>query len=136
MRGGLGKCIWPLEIDYSKQTLYWVNTCVDVLRSLQISDAVQSADRVEIESSFEGTSSMTLFENVLYWNEDNVVKATNKSVEMGEIVQLYQVSSLGPAVTAVELVHPGKQPQGTGLEFKIEFCIMYSSLTTAQDQQL
>ena len=110
VRGGLGKCIWPLEIDYSKQTLYWVNTCVRVLRSLQISDSVQSADRVDIESSFDQTNSITLFENVLYWNEDKIIKATNMSNESGEIVQIYQASqSVDLPVAAVELVHTGKQ---------------------------
>ena len=123
VRGNLGKCIWPLEIDYSQQTLYWVNTCVRVLRSLRITDSEQSADRVMIDSTFSGTSSITLFENVLYWNEDKIVKATNKSTEPREIVQIYQGNPSLSSPVAVELVHPGNQPQGT-------VCIMYSSLTT------
>ena len=112
VRSGLGRCIWPLEIDYSKQTLYWVNTCVNVLRSLQITDSEQSADRVKIDSRFADTNSMTLFENVLYWNEDKTVKATNKSIELGEIVQIYQASLSIQFPVTVELVHPGNQPQG------------------------
>jgi hypothetical protein len=112
VRDGLGRCIWPLEIDYSRQTLYWVNTCVNVLRSLQISDSEQSPDRVEINSPFEGTNSMTLFENVLYWNEDKTIKATNKSIELGEVIQIYQGNPALSVPAALELVHPGKQPQG------------------------
>ena len=108
----LRKCIWPLEIDYSKQTLYWVNTCVNELLSIQISDSEQSPETVEINSRFEGTNSMTLFDNILYWNEDKIVKATNKSIELGEIVQLYQASEGVQFSIAMELVHPGKQPQG------------------------
>ncbi len=112
VRDGLGKCIWPLEIDYSRQTLYWVNTCVNVLRSLQISDSEQSPDRVEIDSLFEGTNSMTLFENVLYWNEDKTIKATNKSIELGKVVQIYKSNSPLGSPVAMELVHPDNQPQG------------------------
>lgn len=55
---------------------------------------------------------MTLFENVLYWNEDKIVKATNKSIELGEIVQIYQGRQSLEFPVAVELVHPGNQPQG------------------------
>lgn len=112
VRGDLGKCIWPLEIDYSKQIVYWVNTCVNVLRSLQISNSEQSADRVEIGSSFSGTSSITLFEDVMYWNEGKVVKATNKSIERGEIIQIYQDSSSLTYPVSMELIHPRNQPQG------------------------
>ena len=112
VRGGLGRCIWPVEIDYSKQTLYWVNTCLNDLLSIQITDSEQSADTVAIGSPFEATNSMTLFDNVLYWNEDKIVKATNKSIELGEVIQLYQASAGIQFPIAMELVHPGKQPQG------------------------
>lgn len=108
----LRKCIWPLEIDYSKQTLYWVNTCVDELLSIQITDSEQSPETVAIDSLFDGTNSMTLFDNILYWNEDKIVKATNKSIELGEVVQLYQASEGLQFSIAMELVHPDKQPQG------------------------
>ena len=121
VRGNLGKCVWPLEIDYSQQTVYWVNTCENTVRSLQIGDGnseLQSADRVTIDSSFMGTTSMTLFESVLYWNEAGTVKGTNKSINLGDIVQIYQASeSLSIVSVAVELVHAGKQPQGIKLNF-------------------
>lgn len=113
VRDNLGKCTWPLEIDYSMQTLYWVNTCQNNLQSLQITDSELSVDTVAIQSSFSGTVSMTLFENVVYWNEDMTVQATNKSIESGEIVQIYRGSASLPYPVVMELVHPGKQPQGS-----------------------
>lgn len=90
------------------QTLYWVDTCRNALRSLQITDSDLSVDTVTVQSSFSGTNSMTLFENILYWNEQTTIKATNKSIELGEVVQIF--TNALPVV--VELVHPGKQPQG------------------------
>lgn len=110
VRSNLGRCTWPLELDYSMQTLYWVDTCRNALRSLQITDSEQSVDTVAVQSSFSNTNSMTLFENILYWNEQTTIKATNKSIELGEVVQIF-TDSLALNAVVVELVHPGKQPQ-------------------------
>ena len=114
IREDLGSCIWPMEIDYAEQSMYWVNTCTSNLRSLKFgSDTDQSEDRVEIDSTFRSTTSMTLFKDILYWNEGGVLKATNKSIELGEVIDIYEIPAESIAFSiAVEVVHPNKQPTG------------------------
>ena len=111
---GLSACIWPIEIDYAEQSVYWANTCENTLRSLVIGESDQPGTRVRIDSPFTQMTSMTLFEDILLWNEGKTIKATNKSINLGEVVTVYQ---LGPErevlSVAVEIVHPKKQPGGT-----------------------
>ena len=114
IRSGQPYCVWPLAIDYSEQKVYWTDTCEHVLRSVDIGEPDKSATRIEIDTVFSGTSSITLFEDVLYWNEEGTVKATNKSIDNGDVITIFQGSSTSvPLVTVpVEVVHPKKQPNG------------------------
>ena len=109
----LAMCVLPVEIDYSEQNVYWANTCEQSLKSLHIGEPDQSVNRVQIDTSFKGMYSMTLFGDTLYWNEEGTVKATNKSVSLGEVVQIFKVDQSQSVFTiAVEVVHAKKQPGG------------------------
>ena len=58
---------------------------------------------------------MTLFDDILYWNEGGTIKVTNKSIELGDVIDVYEVpDSLASYVSyvTVELVHARKQPGG------------------------
>ena len=114
VREGLGTCIWPMEIDYAEQKVLWANTCEKTLLSLSIGDSDQSVTRIGIDSPLDSMSSMALFEDILLWNEGRVVKATNRSVDWGEVVTIYSVRPDREVLSvAVEVVHPKKQPAGS-----------------------
>ena len=111
---GLRSCVWPMEIDYAEQSVYWANTCENTLHSRVIGESDQSETRVGIDSPLSAMNSMTLFEDILLWNEGKTVKATNKSINLGEVVTIYTVGPEREAFSvAVEVVHPKKQPEGT-----------------------
>ena len=110
----LSRCVWPMEIDYAEQKVLWANICERTLLSLSIDDSDQSVTRVLIDSPLSSMNSMTLFEDILVWNEGTIVKATNKSVDQGEVVTIYSVGpGHGAFSVAVEIVHPKKQPGGS-----------------------
>ena len=109
----LARCVWPVEIDYSEQNVYWANTCERSLKSLHIGESDQSVNRVQIDTSFKRMYSMTLFEDTLYWNEEGTVKATNKSISLGQVVEIFKVGATQSVFhIAVEVVHAKKQPGG------------------------
>lgn len=110
----LASCVWPVEIDYSEQNVYWANTCEQSLKSLHIGESDQSVNRVQIDTPFTRMYSMTLFGETLYWNEGGTVKATNKSNSLGQVVEIYKVDETQSSVfyIAVEVVHAKKQPGG------------------------
>lgn len=113
IQGGIRSCIWPVEIDYSEQNVYWANTCQNSLKSLNIGDSDQPVNRVQINSAFRDTYSMTIFEDTLYWNEGRMVKATNKSLDLGEVVTIFEPDETSLVFSiAVEVVHAKKQPEG------------------------
>ena len=113
MQSELALCVWPVEIDYSEQNVYWANTCEQSLKSLHIGESDQSVNRVQINTQFSGMYSMTLLGDTLYWNEGGTVKATNKSISLGEVVEIFKVDETQPVFSiAVEVVHAKKQPGG------------------------
>lgn len=121
VKGGLQRCIWPIEIDYSEQKVYWVNTCQNTLKSVSILESKPFENRVEINSAFVGMNSMTLFGDLLFWNENGNVKVTNKSINSGEVIQIYENRDTVFRV-AVEVVHPSKQPGGKVVSDCCSFC--------------
>ena len=106
-------CIWPLTLDYSSYTIYWINYCTFRLESMSMDGSMekQSLDVGEVYFS----SGITQFKDEIYWtqrrNTISSVLSVNKT--HGEDVKLVFSGSSTLRLGGIEVVHPSRQPSGT-----------------------
>lgn len=102
------QCIWPVTIDYSTHTIYWVDYCVYAFESLRM-----DGDRFSHSYPFDKTvffvSSIAKYGNNLYWVEPDGIYTI--SLSGGDYITLMESSSTMRPLS-LQVVHPSSQPPG------------------------
>ena len=103
------ECIWPVTIDYTTHTLYWVDTCEYVFQSLTLTgDRESHSYPFDINVYF--VNSVAMFKDNLYWVEPTGIYTIQFS---GEGYENIVRSSSTRRPLHVQVVHPSQQPPGT-----------------------
>jgi len=108
-----GRCLGPLAIDYTEQTIFWIDNCDFTVRSVNISNAGFTTNEPILRPSVSSLG-LTVFSNILYWTETASVYGVNRSDT--DDIQLVHSGSTSNPFRGIKMVHPDNQPDGECLK--------------------
>ena len=99
---------WPngLTIDYASDRIFWA----DSKRNLIGSSDLDGSDILIVARNIQNPSSLTVFEDSIYWTNDITGKAFQANKLTGSITHQYQITLYYP--TDVKIIHPLRQKAG------------------------
>ena len=104
-----GTCNWPITLDYSTHTIYWMDYCLYRIESLNM-NGDSSTHSVPVRKTILFSYGISQFEDMIYWTEPTKLFGVNKSTGQ-PIVELYRGYS-NNQLAGLEVVHANRQPPG------------------------
>ena len=114
-----GTCNWPITLDYSTHTIYWMDYCLYRIESLNMNGDIVTHS-IPVRKTILFSYGISQFEDTIYWTEPTKIFSVNKSTGQ-PVVELYRGYS-NNQLAGLEVVHASKQPPG-GFILSMYVCV-------------
>ena len=105
-------CAWPLTLDYSEHTIYWINYCDQRLLSINM-DGSQRTLSIRVRNILFPYG-ISILNNTIFWTQH--LSAFSVDKRQGEsFTEVTVTFSNEGGARGIEAVHPLQQPAGTHL---------------------
>ena len=103
-------CAWPLTLDYSEHTIYWINYCDRRMLSLNM-DGSQSSQSVHVRN-IDFSHSISYFNDTIFWTQQLSAYSADILQTEPAAHTIIRTSSRDGGARAIAAVHPMQQPTG------------------------
>ena len=102
-------CAWPLTLDYSEHTVYWINYCDSRMLSISM-DGSQSSKSVHVTNAFFPYG-ISIFNSTIFWTQEQSAYSVD-ILQRKPVTHILQTSSSDGGARGIAAVHPMQQPTG------------------------
>ena len=102
-------CAWPLTLDYTKHTIYWINHCD--LRMLSINMDGSQNTRSEHARNIRFSYGISILNDTAFWTQ-GVSACSVDLLQRKPVTHIIQTLNSEGGTRGIEAVHPMQQPTG------------------------